>query len=207
MLLAVAAAVAALLAVAADLLGPRLARRWRARAGGVRPGGVSVLQDPGRERRAEQRARALLRSCVNPEDWELYRDLGFLRVWSSGPSAPGQERCAYLLYPHRPIVAYLPSTRRLIGEYCVSFEDPDRSYGTGRLPDSDDVLAKWMALTGDEKGLISMANMHLPDRQVGRAQVQRDLVRLAQWDQDQARRGARASQGLQQASLIPSSAS
>jgi hypothetical protein len=206
-LVAIAAAVAALLAVAADLLGPRVARRWRARADRTRPGGAPVLQDPGRERRAEQRARALLRSCVNPEDWELYRDLGFLRVWSSSPNAEGEERCAYLLYPHRPIVAYLPSTRRLIGEYCVSFEDPDRTYGTGRLPDSDDVLAKWMALTGDEKGLISVANMHLPDRQVDRTQVERDLVRLAQWDQDRGRRGRRASQAAHQPSLIPSRAS
>ena len=33
--------------------------------------------DPGRERRAEQRARELLRSCVNDEEWAMYRDLGF----------------------------------------------------------------------------------------------------------------------------------
>jgi hypothetical protein len=206
-LLAVAAAVAALLAVAIDLLAPTVARRWQARSARVGPTAAPVLQDPGRERRAEQRARALLQSCVNPEDWELYRDLGFLRVVSSGPTPEGEERCAYLLYPHRPIVAYLPSTRRLIGEYCVSFEDPDRSYGSGRLPDSDDVLAKWMALTGDEKGLISMANMHLPDRQVNRTQVERDLARLARWDHDQARRGIQASHASHQASLIPSSAS
>src|ERR687893_603976 len=38
------------------------------------------LYDPGRERRAEQRARELLRSCVNAEDWAMYRDLGFIRV-------------------------------------------------------------------------------------------------------------------------------
>ena len=38
------------------------------------------LYDPGRERRAEQRARELLRSCVNAEEWEMYRDLGFIRV-------------------------------------------------------------------------------------------------------------------------------
>ena len=39
-----------------------------------------TLYDPGRERRAEQRARELLRSCVNDEEWDMYRDLGFLRV-------------------------------------------------------------------------------------------------------------------------------
>ncbi|HEX3511500.1 MAG TPA: hypothetical protein VHT27_10435, partial [Solirubrobacteraceae bacterium] len=37
--------------------------------------------DPGRELRAEQRARDLLRSCVDREDWEMYRDLGFMRVY------------------------------------------------------------------------------------------------------------------------------
>ena len=36
--------------------------------------------DPGRDRRAEARARELLRSCVNDEEWAMYRDLGFIRV-------------------------------------------------------------------------------------------------------------------------------
>ena len=31
--------------------------------------------DPGRERRAEQRARSLLRSCVEAQDWEMYLSL------------------------------------------------------------------------------------------------------------------------------------
>ncbi len=189
MLLAVVAAVAALVAIATDLLAPRMARRWRARADRARRSPAPMLQDPGRERRAEHRARELLRSCVNAEDWEMYRDLGFLRVRSSAADGHG-EPCAYLLYPHRPIVAYVPSTRRLLGEYCVSFEDLDTTYGTRRLPDSDDVLAKWMALTGDEHELISMANMHLPGRQIDPLRVERDLVRLARWDQDRSRRSA-----------------
>ena len=46
-----------------------------------------VSYDPGRELRAEQRARELLRSCVNEEEWAMYRDLGFLRVWSPAPAA------------------------------------------------------------------------------------------------------------------------
>ena len=58
---------------------------------------------------------------------------------------------AYLIYPHKPIVAYLPQTRELLNEYCVEFPDETRPYGSARLPDSDDVLAKWMALTGDER--------------------------------------------------------
>lgn len=198
MLLAVVAAVAALGAVATELLAPRVARRRRARAEKARrsPAHTQVVQDPGRERRAEHRARELLRSCVNAEDWEMYRDLGFLRVSSSAVDGH-DEPCAYLLYPHRPIVAYLPSTRRLVAEYCVSFEDPDTTTGTGRLPDSDDVLAKWMALTGDEHELISTANMHLPGRQIDPTRVERDLVRLARWDQDRSRgsAGRRAAPG------------
>lgn len=193
MLLAVAAAAVALLALAADVLAPRAARRWRRYRTLRRDHTPSVVQDPGRELRAEQKARALLRSCVNAEDWEMYRDLGFLRVQSL-LTAPGEEPCSYLLYPHRPIVAYLPQTRRFVGEYCISFEDPSRPYGSGRLPDADDVLAKWMALSGDERRLIATANMHLPGRQVDPGLVERDLRRLAQWDQDQARRtGAHAT--------------
>ena len=66
---------------------------------------------PGRERRAEQRARELLRSCVNEHDWAMYRDLGFLRVWGGlGERAQraGTPPYAYLIYPHKPIVAYVP---------------------------------------------------------------------------------------------------
>ncbi len=160
-------------------------RRREMRAEGV--GGY----DPGREHRAEQRARELLRSCVNDEEWGMYRDLGFLRVWggqASGPAATHPSRdlggvpYAYLIYPHKPILAYLPQTGQLLNEYCVEFPDETRPYGSARLPDSDDVLAKWMALQGDERRLISEANMHLPGRQVDPRQVQRDLWRLGQWE-------------------------
>ena len=192
MLLGVAAAAVALLALAADLLAPRAAKHWRRHRARRRELALPILQDPGRERRAEQRARALLRSCVDLEDWEMYRDLGFLRILST-LTEPDEEPCAYLLYPHRPIVAYLPQTRRFVGEYCISFEDPSRPYGSGRLPDSDDVLAKWMALSGDERRLIAMSNMHLPGRQVDPGMIERDLRRLAQWEQDRARQAATAT--------------
>ena len=56
-----------------------------------------------------------------------------------------------------------------------------------RLPDSDDVLAKWMALTGDERRLIASANMHLPGRQLDPANVSRDLWRLSQWERARMR--------------------
>ena len=167
-------------------------RRRRAhRAEGV-PG-----YDPGRERRAEQKARELLRSCVNAEEWGMYRDLGFLRVWggqAGGPEA-GQDfggvPYAYLVYPHKPIIAYLPQTRQLLNEYCVEFPDETRPYGSSRLPDSDDVLAKWMALQADETRLISAANLHLPGRQVDPRQVTRDLWRLSQWERERLTRERR----------------
>jgi len=160
-------------------------RRRVMRADGVIPG-----YDPGRERRAEQKARELLRSCVNDEEWAMYRDLGFLRVWGGQAGGPeeGQDfggvPYAYLIYPHKPVVAYLPQTRHLLNEYCVEFPDETRPYGSARLPDSDDVLAKWMALKADEARLINAANMHLPGRQVDPKVIKRDLWRLSQWERE-----------------------
>jgi hypothetical protein len=54
------------------------------------------------------------------------------------------------------------------------------------------VLAKWMALTGDEHRLISTANMHLPGRQLDPARVKRDLWRLAQWERARIRHASRS---------------
>jgi len=157
-----------------------------ARARGPEPVGY----DPGRERRAEQRARALLRSCVEQEDWEMYRDLGLLRVWGGLGGRGRDARYAYLIYPHKPIVAYVPASGELLSEYCVAFPDESRPYGSARLPDSDDVLAKWMALTADERRLVGEANMHLPGRQIDREMVARDIVRIARWEQQRAARAA-----------------
>jgi hypothetical protein len=165
--------------------------------------GVAHPYDPGRERRAEQRARELLKSCVNDEEWEMYRDLGFIRVWG-GENGDGEAVLsrdlrgapyAYLVYPHRPIVAYLPQTGRLLNEYCVEFPDETRPYGSTRLPDSDDVLAKWMALKGDERRLITEANMHLPGRQIDPKMLQRDIWRLGRWERERLERHRRASSG------------
>lgn len=160
-----------------------LRTRWAAhRTAGSR---AQVGFDPGRERRAELRARALLSSCVNAEEWAMYRDLGFLRVWGR---AGGHY--AYLIYPHKPLLAYIPSTGALLNEYCVAFPDRSRPYGSARLPDSDDVLAKWMALQADERSLIADANMHLPGRQLDPQRVRRDLQRLARWERERAGAGA-----------------
>ena len=175
------------LALLSDILAPRVSELW-ARHRARRRIVSEPMLDPGRERRAEQTARELLRSCVGDEDWAMYRDLGLIRVWGSQVTArSGGVEYAYLIYPHRPIVAYAPQTGRLFGEYCVEFPDDTRPYGSSRLPDSDDVLAKWMALTGDERRLLATANLHMPGRQVDAAQVTRDLWRLSRWEQARMR--------------------
>ena len=70
-----------------DLVLPSLKEAWERhqarRARDPRP-----AYDPGRERRAEQRARQLLQSCVNDEEWSMYRDLGFIRVWGGMARVP-----------------------------------------------------------------------------------------------------------------------
>jgi hypothetical protein len=194
-------ALLALALVAVVLAAPiayRRAARWRAlRAHRRRVGSGELdleLYDPGRERRAEQRARELLRSCVNAEEWAMYRDLGFIRV--AGRHARrefdrdrgSRPAYAYLVYPHKPIVAYVPGSGQLLSEYCVEFPDLTGGGGRHRLPASDDVLAKWMALTSDEDRVIRRANMHLVGRQLDPARVRRDLWRLAEWER---RRGNR----------------
>jgi len=204
----------------------RLAERRADRAGRE----LLDLPDPGGERRAEQRARELLRSCVNDEEWAMYRDLGFIRVWGAQARRPGAEgrtrgsrdrgrppggnlspagatarggeatggapgpsgAYAYLIYPHKPLVAFVPETRQLLSEYCVEFPELASSLSVSRLPDSDDVLAKWMALTGDERRLVASANMHLPGRQVDPGRVRRDIWRLAEWER-QRRGGGRVA--------------
>jgi hypothetical protein len=199
-------ALLALAIVAAALAAPlvfRAAESWtvkRARGRKERRVERRELRDPGRERRAEQRARELLRSCVNDEEWAMYRDLGFIRVngrLSRKASRAGQltredptepPPYAYLIYPHKPVLAYVPKTGRLLSEYCVEFPDLTGAISQTRLPDSDDVLAKWMALTGDEERLIRNANMHLPGRQVDPNHVRRDLWRLSEWERQ--RRGS-----------------
>ena len=186
-------------ALTAPLALPAL-RRWRERRAArvsapdpIDPG----LHDPGRERRAELRARELLRSCVNAEEWGMYRDLGFIRV-AGRHTRRDSDRCgrsvyAYIVYPHKPIVAYLPATGRLLSEYCVEFPDLSGDGDPARLPASDDVLAKWMALTSDEDRVIRRANMHLVGRQLDPVRVRRDLWRLAEWERRRQRRGELSS--------------
>jgi hypothetical protein len=175
---AAAAFLLALALLAGLAFGPDLRRRMRKRARSR-----STLRrdafDPGRERRAELKARELLRSVVGDDLYAMYRELGFIRVAGGGEPRSGY---GYLLYPHRPIVAYEERSGELLNEYCVVFPDQSEASADGRLPDSDDVLAKWMALSGDERRLIADANMHVPGRQLDPMQVRRDLLRLRQWE-------------------------
>jgi hypothetical protein len=197
----VALAASAIVAVALlwEVVAPHLQRRSEARKARKQAlaAGQIAPYDPGRERRAEARAKELLKSCVNEEEWEMYRDLGLIRVWGA-ENLDAELRgvpYAYLIYPHKPIVAYLPQTGRLLNEYCVEFPDESRPYGSTRLPDSDDVLAKWMALKGDERRLISSANMHLPGRQIDLKQIQRDIWRLGRWERERLERNRRTQSG------------
>jgi hypothetical protein len=137
-------------------------------AAGGRPGAAPT--EP-----AERRARELLRAAAGPDALAMYDQLGFLAVERDG--------YGYLLYPQRPMVAYDADTWELLNEYCVLFREAAGSAGkrASRLPDADDVLAKWLALRGDERGLIGTANMDPPGRQLDPGMVRRDLAALAAW--------------------------
>ncbi len=122
---------------------------------------------------AERRARELMRTVIPAEDCSAYEELGFISVPGRGDPASGY---AYLVYPHRPLVAYEPATGRLLSEYCVGFRD-----GGERLPDADDVLAKWIAVHGTERELIFTANHNPPGHQIDPDHLRRDLARLGAW--------------------------
>jgi hypothetical protein len=174
--LALVAILVALAALGAIAFGPSLSAALRARRRRRRGAWRTPTYDPGRERRAERRAEVLLRSVVGEEEFSMYRDLGFLR-------APGRrDGYAYLIYPHRPIVAFDTGGGELLNEYCVGFPDDSEPALGERLPDADDVLAKWMALRGGERELIADSNMHMPGRQIDPSQVRRDLRRLREWE-------------------------
>jgi hypothetical protein len=186
MTLAAVALLLALALLAALAFGPEWRKRLRLLLSGSEDRHTRPAYDPGRELRAELRARELLRSVVGSELDAMYRDLGFLAVDGGGDARSGY---GYLIYPHRPIVAYETRSGELLSEYCVVFPDLSEPGADERLPDSDDVLAKWMALSGDERRLIADANMHAPGKQLDPMQVRRDLRRLGEW---QGRRRAEA---------------
>jgi len=167
--------------------GPELAAATRRRGRRRSTGAGVALRDPGRELRAERRAHALLAGVVSGEELAMYDELGFLSV--DGACDPGSGY-AYLVYPHRPIVAYDTATGELLNEYCVTFPDRAEPAHAARLPDADDVLAKWMTLQGGERQLIATANMHVPGHQIDPGQIRRDLIRLREWRAARRRRAA-----------------
>ncbi len=176
MSLVLATAVIVVVVLALIGFGPTAAQRLRGLRPRPRGTPPAPAYDPGRERRAEARARELMGSVVSGREFAMYQELGFIAVAGDGDG--GYE---YLLYPHRPIVAYDTASGELLNEYCVGFPDRSEPAAGQRLPDADDVLAKWMSLRAGERRLISVANMHVPGRQLDPAQVRRDLVRLRAW--------------------------
>ena len=128
------------------------------------------VRNSARERRAEQRARELLRTTAGQEALETYERFGLLSV--------EHDEYGYLIYPQRPLVAYDAVNGELLSEYCVRFRDGSDPEAGERLPDADDVLAKWMALRADEQELIGTANVHPLGRQLDPAMVRRDLIQV-----------------------------
>ena len=119
----------------------------------------------------ERAARELLRSVVGESGAEMYEELGFLALEDEA------AEYGYLVYPQRPIVSYDARTGELLSEYSVRFRDQ----GTERLPDADDVLAKWMALRWDEAHILGIANLDHIGTQLDPQMVRRDLEAARQW--------------------------
>lgn len=146
-------------------------------------------------RRSEATAQELLRTCLDEDSWAMYRDLGFVRVWGrngrapapSGRRPPPGVAYAYLLYPHGPYVVFLPQTTTLLGECRVQLGGLDAEE---RLTASDDLLAHWMALTGDEPGVIASARITTPGNELPRRRVRRDLWRLREWERERSEAAA-----------------
>ena len=122
-----------------------------------------------------QRAKELLRSVVGDRDADLYEQLGFLAVEGA------DHGYGYLIYPQRPIVGYDARSGEPLSEYCVRFRDGSDPEAGERLPDADDVLAKWLALQMDEAHTMGTANVHPLGRQLDPAMVRRDLAALQNW--------------------------
>jgi hypothetical protein len=137
--------------------------------------GRRYVRNPARERRAEERARQLLRSTAGAEALEMYERLGFLTVEND------DGEYGYLIYPHRPLVGYDARNGEPLSEYCVRFRDGSDPEAGERLPDADDVLAKWLALRMDETHTLGTANVHPLGRQLDPAMVRRDLAALRNW--------------------------
>jgi hypothetical protein len=194
--LGVVVLVATLGALAAVMGRPALGRgrRLRARRGGAHGLPSWVREAPLPPEEAERRSLELLRSVVNEDEWDQFRELGFICVTGrrggrGGRPPGGPPRYRYLIYPHLPVVALLPRSMAPVREYCVQF--PERGgAGTPLLPRGDDVLAKWMTLRADEDRLLSYANVGNAGCQVPLGRIERDIARLERWTARRAMRPA-----------------
>ena len=142
LVLASSAIVLAVLAVVG--FGPALAARSRRLAGaGAEP--APPAYDPGRERRAEARARELLRSVVSDDEYAMYA-----RARASSRSTGSERRAATATCSIRTARSSPTTPRAASCSTSTASRFPDRSEPAAgeRLPDADDVLAKWMALRG-----------------------------------------------------------
>jgi hypothetical protein len=133
----------------------------------------AFIADPAAARKAEGRARELLRSAAGETALAMYQELGFVAVAGRDP------RYGFLIYAQRPIVSFDADAGEPLSEHCVRFQEGGARSGT--LPDADDVLAKWLAVSADERRVLADANLDPPGRQLDPAQVRRDLRKLALW--------------------------
>lgn len=136
---------------------------------------------------AERRARELLRETAGAEALEMYDRLGLLAF------EPDGGEYGYLIYPHRPLVGYDARSGELLSEYCVRFADGSDPEAGERLPDADDVLAKWLALRMDEAHTLELANVHPLGRQLDPQMVRRDLASVLSWRSKEVGADERAS--------------
>jgi hypothetical protein len=124
----------------------------------------------------ESRARELLRSVVGERDADAYEELGFLLMEDE------DGEFGYLIYPQRPIVSFDARTGEVLSEYCVKFRERGGSREI-RLPDADDVLAKWMALRWDPGHVLGIAALDRPGTQLDPEMVRRDLAAVRSWQE------------------------
>jgi hypothetical protein len=172
--------------------------RPRRTARGRRPGADGapdwLREPPLPAAAAERRALDLLRSVVNDDEWEMFRDLGFICV-PGRRRGGGVARYRYLIYPHLPVIALLPRSMAPVREYCVQFPDHSAPGATRLLPVGDDVLAKWMTLRADEDRLLAYANVGGAGCQVPLGRIERDLRRLRRWRDARPQKGAGGASG------------
>ena len=120
--------------------------------------------DPSESAAPSARRAALLADVAGERELDAYDALGFISF------EPASRDYGYLLYPHRPIVVFDPATGEPLGEWCVRFRDEGEP-----LPPADDVLAKWLSLSANERGLAERANVDPLGTQIDPGHVRRDL--------------------------------